>query len=89
MYQVFKEHIRGNSFVDDIDVVTMKLAILNSIMISKGEIYVSRYLRILGLPYNIDDQSKIVGKGLIFQYTPGMMNNIVTDICLDYIEMED
>lgn len=89
MYQVFKEHIRGNSFVDDIDVVTMKLAILNSVLMSRGEIYVSKYLKMLGLPYNENDCSKIVGRGLIFQYTPEMMNNIVTYICLDYIEMED
>lgn len=89
MYRIFVEQLSGRRFIEDLDVVRVKLAIINSKMGETGELSTDYFFKMIGIKPLIPDVTYTVLKGVMFQFYPSNIGGVdVISIGIDRIEEE-
>lgn len=76
MYRIFYDHMSNRTFVEDLDVVRTKLAIINDRMSLKGCLSANYYYNFLGLAPQYPDKVFTVFDGTIFEMYPSQYSGV-------------
>ena len=86
---IFVEQLSGQTFVADLDVVKMKLAIINERMGRQGCLSTHTFFRLLGIEPRSPDVVLTVLKGVLFDFYPSKIGEAdVVVIGIDKVEEE-
>lgn len=76
MYQIYIEQLSGLRFVEDEDVVTMKLAVLNNEMCKNGYLDADRFYKTFDLEPQFPDVKFLVAKNMMFMFRPTFVGDV-------------